>query len=110
MPDSSEFEIINQIKSKPVDPVVESYMEDLGLIVLNMPQNLLERWFEMMTDYADVISVIHKKELNPIIYHILNEKPPESAPIRKGSDGHNNCLQLISKYDEWKSKKTSNSN
>lgn len=72
--------------------------------ILNLPQAEKERFFQMMTDYADIFEMIFHKGI-PIIEHIL-EKRWEAAnnDPHEGIDWDHEC-EIINQYEQWKQNK-----
>lgn len=99
-------EIIEQIKSATYEAEVAQYFEQECLqIMMAMPEYMQDRFWKMMTEYIDVISVLYRTEHHPIISYIagtpwpvantLVDQSPENLAYQQ-----NETLRNL--YDAWK--------
>ena len=91
--------VLNEMKRLHVK---QHFDTDINGRILNLPIAGKNKLFQMLHDYADVLSFIFPRHGFPIVEHILG-KPWDAATNNPhpGIDRDYNC-EIIAQYEEWK--------
>ena len=86
------------------DHVKYYFDTQMGADILNLAPEDKSRFFQMMTDYADLFEKIFHPGI-PIIEHILGKLwEAANANPHEGIDWDHKC-EIIEQYEEWKKTK-----
>ncbi len=81
--------------------------EDVYKRTINLPQADKDRYFQMITDYGDIISYILNDD-NNVIYEYVKDNPNPWAKLEQHSEKSGRVIdyerpaQLIKEYQEWR--------
>lgn len=84
--------------------------EEVYKRTINLPQNKKDRYFEMITEYGDIIAEIVNDD-NNVIYEYARGNPTPWANLEAHAKRSNAIIdyerpaQLIKEYQEWRARK-----
>lgn len=97
------------------DHVVHWLNEYVYERTINLPPEEKDRYFQMITDYGDIISYLLNDD-NNIIYEYVKGSENPWARLEKHAEKSDMIIdyekpkQLIKEYEEWKARKTAGTN
>lgn len=110
-PLNQPIEMIDGSKMNYVhDHIIHWLNTDVYNRTINLPQKDKDRYFQMITDYGDIIAHLLNDD-NNVIYEYVKGNPEPWAALERHAEKSDMVIdyekpaQLIKEYEEWKARK-----